>query len=96
VGLRLLGPTERWLVAVYADGVMGVWDLGAGAWNRWLKKPEFRKRKQAGCQVASHLQPTSRWTSFEAAFQPSSTSEVRTDGQAVDGGCIYIAVNESL
>jgi hypothetical protein len=29
-------------------------------------------------------------------FQPSSASGVGTDRQAVDEGCVYIVVNESL
>ena len=38
VGLRLLGPTERWLVAVYSIGAMGIWDLRPGVREWWLNE----------------------------------------------------------
>jgi hypothetical protein len=100
VGLRLLGPTERWLVAVYTDGAIGVWDLGAGVRDWWLNKPmageQLPKGKRPRRQVACHVQPTSRWTSFEAAFEIASLPESSTDGEAVYEGYVYIVVNESL
>lgn len=100
VGLRLLGPTERWLVAAYTDGAIGVWDLGAGARSRWSNKSaaseESAKEKQAGYQIACHVQPSSRWTSFEAVFELASAPESRPGSEVVDEGCVYIVVNESL
>ena len=101
VGLRLLGPTEQWLVAVYSDGAMGIWDLGPGVREWWLNDPMASEQLVKGKEpITVHVQQTSRWTSFEAAFQISSCPDPRTgasaSGKEIYEACVYIVVNELL
>jgi hypothetical protein len=95
LGLRLVGHSERWLVAVYTEGAIGVWDLQA------LDNPtvseELAKGKRAEFQLtAGDVQSNFRWTSFEAAFEPASVPGWRNRGEPIDEGCIYVVVNEAL
>ena len=104
VGLRLLGPTERWLVAVYTDGAMGIWDLGPGVRDSewWLNDSMASEQLAKGNEpIAVHVQQTSRWTSFEAAFQlssprPDPRTGASASGEGVHEACVYVVVNESL
>lgn len=100
VGLRILGPTERWIVAVYTDGVIGIWDLGDGVWqwgsNKIIPSDKLRTGKRSSSHIAGHFRSECKWTSFEASFELSSAPNPRTGEGAVDEGRIYIVINELL
>ena len=94
LGLRLFGSTERWLLAVYDNGLFGVWDLGAGIWEEKYADGRLRQERRRGGSQVAFITFSGMFPYFQAAFVSAPAHDERI-GEYGEEGSLYIALSTS-